>query len=158
MEQKTQWYLLKNPVHFFSLGAGTGLLPKMPGTFGSLLALPLFVPFASLPLPILLAMNAVFFVLGCICCDKTAQVLGGDDPSPVVLDEIVAMFLVLSFTTLSLPHYFIAFLLFRAFDIFKPWPIRECEKKYKGGFGIMFDDFIAAGYTIIIMIGTPLIF
>jgi len=151
MKKKASWALLKNPVHFCSLGAGSGLLPGMPGTYGSLLALFLFLPLTQLPFPVILTINAVLFLIGCLFCDFTARVIGRDDPSQVVFDEIVGMFFVLAFTPVSVTFYLIAFILFRIFDVLKPWPIKGCDKNIKGGFGIMLDDLLAALYTIIIM-------
>jgi phosphatidylglycerophosphatase A len=151
MKQRSYRHLIKNPIHFLSFGLGSGLIPGMPGTYGSFLALFLFLPLAHLNLATLLIINILLFILGCYCCDKTAKALGVDDPSPVVLDEIVAMFFILSFIPLSLVNYILAFVVFRFFDILKPWPVSWCDKNIKGGVGIMVDDIAAAVYSLIVV-------
>ena len=148
MERKSNITLLKNPIHLLSFGFGSGLLPGMPGTYGSFLALFLFLPLAHLSLSTLLILNTILFLIGCYCCDKTAHALGLDDPSPVVLDEIVAMFFILSFIPLSVFNYLLVFAVFRFFDIVKPWPVSWCDRNIKGGVGIMVDDMAAAVYAL----------
>lgn len=150
-KHKSAIHLLKNPVHFLSLGLGSGLLPKMPGTWGSLLALFLFYPFSGLSVPILGIIIALLFFMGIYCCHQTAKVLKKADPSEVVLDEIVAMFFILATVPVSIPLYFFAFVVFRVFDILKPWPIRWCDKNIQAGLGIMLDDMLAAGYSVILI-------
>lgn len=141
--------LFAHPAHFFSLGFGSGLSPVAPGTVGSLLAIPLFLALAHfLPLPALLAVVALSFGLGVWFCDLTGKALGVPDHGGIVWDEIVAMWLILAFTPASGLWYGVAFLLFRLFDIWKPFPIRYFDQHVKGGFGVMLDDLLAAGYAL----------
>ena len=92
---------------------------------------------------------ALLFVIGIPLCTQAGKALGVSDHGSIVWDEIVAMMLVLKFTPASPLGWIIAFVLFRLFDIWKPFPIRQCDAKLKGGFGVMFDDLLAAVYAII---------
>lgn len=141
-------FLWRHPAHLIALGFGSGLAPKAPGTCGTLAALPLFLPLMALPLPGLLALLALFFVLGVWCCDITGRALGVSDHGSMVWDEMVAMWLVLAFTPPSFAGWLAAFLLFRLFDIWKPFPIRQFDARLKGGLGVMFDDLLAALYAL----------
>lgn len=141
--------LLAHPAHFLALGAGTGLAKKAPGTFGTLLGLPLFFLIAPLEFYVQIIIISVLFLIGIYCCDKTGKALGVADHGSIVWDEIVAMMLVLTFTPMQWKCWLVAFLLFRLFDIWKPVPIRQCDAKIKGGLGVMLDDLLAAIYAII---------
>lgn len=144
-------FLLRHPAHYLALGFGSGLLPKAPGTAGSLAAIPLFLLFTSTtppPLPWVLVAVMLLFVLGIWCCDVTGKDLGVADHGSIVWDEMVAMWLILAFIPRTLSSYAAAFVLFRLFDIWKPFPIRQCDASLKGGFGVMFDDLLAAAYAL----------
>jgi phosphatidylglycerophosphatase A len=144
-------FLLRHPAHYLALGFGSGLMPKAPGTAGSLAAIPLFLLFTSTtiaPLSWVLGVVALLFVLGIWCCDVTGKDLGVADHGSIVWDEMVAMWLILALIPRGLSSYAAAFALFRLFDIWKPFPIRQCDARLKGGFGVMFDDLLAAGYTL----------
>ena len=134
-----------------SLGFGSGLAPKAPGTFGTLVGLPLFWLISVLTFYAQLGMTALLFLVGIYCCDKTGKALGVSDHGGIVWDEIVAIMLVLTFTPLQWQWWLIAFLLFRLFDIWKPYPICYFDAKLKNGFGVMFDDLLAAIYAILVM-------
>ena len=142
-------FLLSHPAHFFAMGFGSGLAPKAPGTFGTLLGLPLFWLIADFSLTAQLSIISVLFLIGIYFCDKTGQDLGVADHGSMVWDEIVAMMLVLAFTPPSWLSWLVAFLLFRLFDIWKPFPIRQLDAKLKNGFGVMLDDLLAAIYAIL---------
>lgn len=143
--------LLSHPAHFFALGFGSGLAKKAPGTFGTLVGLPLFWLISTYPVALQLALIAVLFIVGIYLCDKTGKALGVSDHGGIVWDEIVAMMLVLTFTPYQWQWWLAAFLAFRLFDIWKPFPIRLCDKNIKGGLGVMFDDLLAAVYAITIL-------
>ena len=142
-------FLLSHPAHFFSLGFGSGLAPKAPGTFGTIIGLPLFWLISSYGLGVKLAIITAIFIFGIYCCDKTGKALGVADHGAIVWDEIVAMMLVLVFAPLTWLGWLVAFCLFRLFDIWKPFPISYFDAKLKNGFGVMFDDLLAAIYAII---------
>ncbi len=155
MTQPTANFLVSHPAHFIALGFGSGLAPKAPGTFGTLAALPLYwlLLQAGLQLPALLAVIAAGFALGIWACAVAGKNLGVSDHGGIVWDEIVAMWLVLAFTPASWLGWLAAFGLFRFFDILKPWPIRFFDTRLKNGFGVMFDDMLAALYALLIIKG-----
>lgn len=146
-------FLFQHPAHFFGLGFGSGLACKAPGTFGTLVGLPLFWLIAAFTLPIQLVIVSALFLIGIYFCDVTGKALGVSDHGGIVWDEIVAIMLVLTFTPNQWQWWIAAFLLFRLFDIWKPFPIRQCDAKIKGGFGVMFDDLLAAIYAIVSLKG-----
>lgn len=142
--------LLSHPAHFISLGLGSGLAPRAPGTAGTLAAWLLY-PLLRSPISdfVFLALLASFFVAGVIAADRTGRALGVPDHGAIVWDEMVAFWLVLFFTPAGLAWQALAFALFRFFDIVKPPPVRWADARIKGGFGVMLDDLIAAGYAIL---------
>jgi phosphatidylglycerophosphatase A len=146
-------FLLAHPAHFFALGFGSGLAKKAPGTFGTLVAFPLYflIPKShSLGIVVLVAL----FLAGCYVCDKTGKNLGVPDHGAIVWDEIVAMMLLLyCMPTPSWKTWLMAFLLFRLFDIWKPYPISYFDAKFKNGFGVMLDDILAAAYAVNVFAG-----
>jgi phosphatidylglycerophosphatase A len=142
-------FLLQHPAHLFGLGFGAGLAKKAPGTFGTLVGFPLFWLISVYTLPMQLVLIAALFLIGIYFCDATGKALGVADHGSIVWDEIVAMMLVLAATPNQWQWWLAAFLLFRLFDIWKPYPIRQFDAKLKNGFGVMFDDLLAAIYAII---------
>ncbi len=145
-------FMLSHPAHYFSLGFGSGLVPKGPGTAGSLLAIPLFllVP-APTNIAYALAVIALLFLFGVWCCDVTGKALGVSDHGAIVWDEMVALWLILALMPRTALWVILSFALFRLFDIWKPFPIRQCDARLKGGFGVMFDDLLAAGYALAVL-------
>ncbi len=151
--------MLRHPAHVIALGAGAGLVPVAPGTAGTLLAFPIYWALASwYTEPTVLALIALGFVLGVWACGTTGRALGVADDGAMVWDEIVAFALVLVFAPGGWVWQAGAFLLFRLFDILKPPPIRYFDRTLKSGFGVMFDDLLAAGYTLLFLAVFKLIF
>ena len=144
-------FLLAHPAHFFALGFGSGLASKAPGTFGTLVGLPLFWLISSYTLHTQLLIITALFLIGIYFCDKTGKDLGVADHGAIVWDEIVAMMLVLTITPRHWFAWLSAFALFRLFDIWKPFPIRQFDAKLKNGFGVMLDDLLAAIYASLCM-------
>ena len=143
-------FILSHPAHFIAFGGGAGLSPAAPGTVGTLLAFPLFwLLNPHLDLVEFLLLIAVLFFIGVWACSVTGKALGVHDHGGMVWDEIVAFLLVLIFTPDSLIWQAYAFLLFRLFDIFKPQPIRYYDRTLRSGFGVMFDDLLAAFYALL---------
>ena len=126
-------------------------MPAAPGTFGTLLALPLYWLIAPLPPLAYLLLLAALFALGVWACEVTGRSLGVADHGGMVWDEVVAFLLVLFFVPPLLFWQAAAFLVFRVFDIFKPPPIRYYERTFKNGFGVMLDDLVAAFYTLLVL-------
>ena len=131
-----------------------GLCPRAPGTCGSAVAV-LLVPWCFLPLPLLarLLLLACLLVLGTLAAGRAERIIGKDDPGEVVIDELVGQWLVfLPFAGMSIIGLLLGFVLFRLFDIIKPWPIRWSEKRFPGGFGVMLDDLLAGVYAMLILL------
>lgn len=146
-------FLTRHPAHFIALGFGSGLVPIVPGTAGSLVAYPIFfLLFGALALWAQFAVVAVLFALGVWACAIAGHNLGIVDHGAIVWDEVAAMLLVLMFTPFGWAWYLVAFVIFRTMDILKPFPIRLADRKIKNGFGVMFDDLLAAVYSIAILL------
>ena len=141
--------LLLHPLHLLSLGFGTGLVPKMPGTAGTLIGVLLYVPLHYLPWQYYLLVTLLLFVLGIWLCGKTAARLGVHDHPAIVWDEIVGYLITMLLVPYGWGWMLAGFMLFRLFDIWKPWPIRWLDKQVRGGLGIMIDDVLAAIYGLI---------
>ncbi|RPI47652.1 MAG: phosphatidylglycerophosphatase A [Betaproteobacteria bacterium] len=145
-------FVLSRPAHLIAFLGGIGLIRFAPGTFGTLAAFPLhFGISSSLSTYAHLGLIAVLVVIGVWASGRTAHDLGVPDHGGIVFDETVAFLLVLFFTPAERLWQAFAFLLFRLFDIFKPPPIRHFDRTLHGGFGVMFDDLLAAGYTLLLL-------
>jgi phosphatidylglycerophosphatase A len=143
-------FVRRHIAHFIAFGGGVGLSRVAPGTAGTLAAFPLFwvLTYFLDATSFLLAIGAMF-IIGIWACAVTGKALGSHDHGGMVWDEIVAFLLVLVFTPKILIWQAFAFLLFRVFDIIKPPPIRYYDNKLRGGFGVMFDDILAAFYALL---------
>ena len=151
--QPNRDFLFKHPAHLIALGVGAGLMPKAPGTWGTLVALPFYFAASYLGgTAAVLACAVALFVAGIWASAITGRALGIADHGGIVIDEIAAFVLVLAFTPAGFAWLLTAFVLFRAFDIIKPWPIRYFDRTLKGGFGVMFDDFLAAIGAIAVLL------
>ncbi len=134
---------LSNPVHFLALGFGSGLAAKAPGTFGTIAALPVYLLVNQFSLEWYLIITLIAAVIGIYLCDKTAKDMGVHDHGAIVWDEVVGLLITLIAAPAGWIWVVIGFLLFRFFDIVKPWPIKWLDSKISGGFGIMIDDVVA---------------
>lgn len=134
---------------FCRLGVA-GLDPKAPGTWGTAVAC-LLAPYVFLPLSTGLRclLLAVLFVLGALAATRAEQLLERKDPGEVVIDELVGVWLVLlPFPEPGFGLVLAAFVFFRLFDIWKPWPVRQAENWLPGGFGVMIDDVVAGVWAL----------
>ena len=132
---------------------GAGLLPVMPGTWGSLAALPCAWAIRSIWGVAGLAIAAVIvFAVGCWAAGALAKTSGAKDPGAIVIDEVAAQWLVLLPAPLDPLSYAAAFSLFRIFDIWKPWPAGLADRRFPGGLGIMLDDLLAAVYAVLVLL------
>jgi phosphatidylglycerophosphatase A len=136
---------------FIAFGFGSGLSRYAPGTMGTLFAVPFALALKSLPVLGFWLLLAGFFLLGVQICTVSSNRLGRHDPGGIVWDEMVAYWLTIAFLPVSWPWWLAAFVLFRFFDILKPWPIRWVENRFSGGLGIMLDDIVAAVYAMAIL-------
>ena len=143
MSKTTENFRITNPIHFLALGFGSGLLPKAPGTFGTLAAIPLYFLLAPSSVSIYLVSVIVMSIAGIYICGQAAKDAGVHDHGAIVWDEIVGFLITMFMIPLSWKSVIVGFILFRIFDIFKPWPISFIDKNVHGGLGIMLDDIIA---------------
>ena len=145
------WRHLASPVHLLALGFGAGLAPFAPGTFGSVVGLGVALALAPLAIGLNVAAVVIAVVAGVWICGESARRLGVHDHPAIVWDEVAGMMI----TMLAAPAAWwgapLAFVLFRAFDIAKPWPIREIDHGMPGGLGIMLDDVLAGIFAALVL-------
>lgn len=139
----------RNPLHFIAFGFGSGAAPVAPGTFGTLVGMLLFLLLQHLHWVSYLLVVLVAFVVGIQICGKTAKDIGVHDHGGIVWDEIVGYWVTMIAAPTGWLWVLVGFVLFRLFDIFKPWPIAKADKTVSGGFGIMLDDLLAGIYASI---------
>jgi phosphatidylglycerophosphatase A len=135
--------LLCSPTLLLAFGFGSGLSPKAPGTIGTIAAIPLWWLLAQLPLASYLIVVLVSAIIGIYICGAAAKTLGVHDHGGIVWDEFVGFWIAMAALPVTWTSLILGFVLFRFFDIVKPWPISWLDKKVSGGFGIMIDDVIA---------------
>ncbi|MGQ3888840.1 phosphatidylglycerophosphatase A family protein [Legionella sp. CNM-1927-20] len=134
----------QDPVYFVAFGFGSGLLPIAPGTWGTLAAIPVYLLINTYSLPIYLFITFLFFILGIYVSGKVANDLGVHDYSGIVWDEVVGYLLTMAGAPIGFFWMLSGFILFRLFDIWKPFPILLIDKQVQGGLGVMLDDILAA--------------
>lgn len=142
--------MLANPANFLALGAGSGLAPFAPGTFGTIAAIPLAVLMPN-NLAIYTLVIVVLFIAGVWLCDSCANNLGVHDHPAIVFDEWVGYLITMIAVPRSIWFLALGFALFRLFDVLKPWPIGMADKRVSGGLGIMVDDVIAGVFAAVSM-------
>jgi phosphatidylglycerophosphatase A len=152
-------FLFRHPAHFMACGCGSGLSPFAPGTAGTAFAWATYGALRHLfPGDLNFAVFLlVMFVLGVQACHTTGRHLGVIDHGAIVWDEIVPFWTVLMLTPAGLLWQTGAFLLFRGFDIIKPAPADYFDEQVHNGFGVMMDDVIAAGYTVLALAGVKVV-
>lgn len=139
--------ILSDPILFLAFGFGSGLAKKAPGTMGTLAAIPVYWLFAQTGLLVYSALTVIATVAGIWICDIAAKKLGEHDFGGIVWDEIAGYLITLWLVPFSWQAVVLGFLLFRIFDILKPWPIRWIDRKVQGGLGIMLDDVLAGVFA-----------
>ena len=140
-------FLFADYSHFLALGFGSGLAPRAPGTVGTIAAIPLWLLLATQSFLTQIALIAIAFLFGIYLCRKTADALGVHDHGAIVWDEFVGLWLTLALLPAGWLWIVGGFLLFRFFDIVKPWPIAYLDRHIDGGMGIMIDDVVAAVFA-----------
>jgi len=144
-------FLFQHPAHFLALGFGAGLSPVAPGTFGTLVAIPIALLLrAYADDAAFVAVTAVLLLVGGWASQVTGKALGVPDHGSIVIDEVAAFLLVLFFAGTTPLRIAIAFALFRFFDIVKPPPIRQLDAALKNGVGVMLDDVVAALFALVV--------
>ena len=142
-----------NPIHLLAFGFGSGAAPKAPGTWGTLAAVLIYWPLSQLSPEHYLLMLLVTSVMGIYICGQTARDLGVHDHGSIVWDEFVGFWITMFAAPVGWGWVVVGFVLFRFFDIIKPWPISWIDKKITGGFGIMLDDVIAGVMAAVVLQG-----
>ena len=142
---------LKHPIHLFALGFGTGCVPGIPGTAGTLVGVIFYLSLRDVNLNLYILIVTILFIIGIWLCGKTADSFSVHDHSAIVWDEIVGYLITMIAAPPGWAWILAGFILFRLFDITKPWPIRWADQKIGGGFGIMLDDVIAGIYGLVIL-------
>jgi len=137
---KSVW---RNPVHFAAFGFGSGAAPVAPGTFGTALAVLIYLVLPGMTWPMYVLFLLTTFAVGVWLCGKTANDIGMHDHGGIVWDEFVGYWITMFLAPPGWLWMLIGFVLFRIFDIVKPWPIRWLDKNVSGGFGVMIDDVLA---------------
>jgi len=137
---------------WISLGFGSGLAPKAPGTFGTLVGIPFVLLFADLDIVWYSLITVLFFILGVWASQVYSDHLGVHDHGSIVWDEVVGYMITMAVVPADWVWLLLGFIFFRLFDIWKPWPIRLLDKHVHGGFGIMIDDVLAGVYAAVILI------
>ncbi|MCG8693671.1 MAG: phosphatidylglycerophosphatase A [Minwuiales bacterium] len=141
-----------HPAHLIATFGGAGLIKPAPGTWGSLAALPFAWVLLAAGGPAALVLAAILlFAAGCWATAVYIDAVGGDDPQTVVVDEVVGQWLTLAVVLPDIKLFVAGFVLFRLFDIVKPWPIRTIERRTPGAFGVMLDDVLAAVYAAVFL-------
>ncbi len=147
-----------HPVAFIATWFGSGLLPKIPGTWGSITSLPFaWVIDHHLGKPGLAIATFFVFVLGVWISKIFIQRFGKEDPQAIVIDEVAGQWLVLLAVPTERFYYATGFVLFRFFDIVKPWPANWADRHIKGGLGVMLDDILVTPYAIAVLYGVMFI-
>ncbi|OFE12677.1 phosphatidylglycerophosphatase [Pseudohongiella acticola] len=140
---KTPASVWRNPVHFLAFGLGSGAAPRAPGTFGTVAAVVIYLLLPPMGAGVYLLFLALSFVVGVWLCGRTAEDIGVHDHGGIVWDEFVGLWLTMFLAPPGWVWLALGFLLFRVFDVLKPWPIDWCDKYVEGGLGIMIDDVLA---------------
>jgi len=139
--------ILRNPIHLLAFGFGSGLAPKAPGTAGTLAAVPLYLLLNQLPLNAYLLLLIVAFGFGIWLCEASSRALGVHDHGGIVWDEFVGYWITMVAAPPGWQWVVVGFLLFRLFDILKPFPINWLDRRIGGGLGIMLDDAVAGTFA-----------
>ena len=140
-----------NPIYFLAFGFGSGLFHRAPGTFGTIAAIPFYLMLAELDPLLYAGVVAVALIAGIFICGWVALDMKAKDPSAIVLDEFVGLWIALFMIPTGWYWLLAGFLLFRFFDILKPWPVSFFDQKLAGGLGIMMDDVAAGLYSLLLL-------
>lgn len=139
----------RNPLYFIAFGFGSGAAPFAPGTFGTLAAIPFYYLLRLLPLYGYLIFLVAFIVFSSWLCDKISRATHTNDHPGMCIDEFAGFFVTMIAAPPGFTWIVLGFLLFRFFDIYKPWPIRYVDEHIHGGFGMVFDDVLAGLYALL---------
>ena len=139
-------------IRIAATGLGSGLSPLAPGTAGTLVGIPVYMVFSRFPWPLYLLSVIAFSLFAVYVSQEAERIYNEKDPGRIVIDEIVGFQVTMFLIAPTVWHIFWGFVIFRIFDIIKPFPIRLCERKFPGGYGVVGDDIIAGIYANIILL------
>lgn len=140
-----------SPTHFLAFGFGSGLSPIAPGTMGTIAVIPIYLFMQNLNLLPYIILTAIISIVGIWICGASSKMLGVHDHGGIVWDEFAGYLITMIAAPSGWLWVIIGFVLFRIFDIWKPWPIHVVDKHVSGGFGIMLDDIIAGIFAGIVL-------
>lgn len=149
--QLTAKQILTDPILFLAFGFGSGLAKKMPGTFGTVAAIPLYLLLLQTSSQGYWLATLLSVLLGIYICDQAAKKLQVHDFGGIVWDEIAGFLITMIGLPFSWQTLLAGFVLFRLFDIVKPWPIRWLDQQVQGGLGIMLDDVLAGVFSALLL-------
>jgi len=141
----------QDPVYFVAFGLGSGMMPIAPGTFGTLMAIPFYLLLQSLPLIAYLIFTLGFIVFSSWISDRVSREIKVHDHPGMCIDEFAGFFVTMIHAPLGWQWIVLGFLLFRLFDIWKPWPIHVLDEKIHGGFGMVLDDIVAGVFAMVVI-------
>lgn len=150
-KNSTPQSIWENPIHFITFGFGSGAMPYAPGTFGTLASIPFYLLFAHLGWPLYLLVTIIIAAAGVYLCGRTCEEIGVHDHPGVVFDEFVGFFVTMLFAPQGWIWVILGFILFRIFDIWKPFPIKWIDHQVHGGLGVVLDDVLAGIYALIVL-------
>lgn len=150
-QQELNKAVISSPVHLLAFGFGSGLSPLAPGTFGTLAAVLLYLPMQYLDVFSYCVVVALVCVAGIWICGRSSEMLGVHDHGGIVWDEFAGYFITMIAAPVGWQWIVVGFVLFRVFDILKPWPIKWIDTKVEGGLGIMLDDILAGFISLVIL-------
>ena len=136
---------------FFATGFGVGYSPVAPGTMGTLLAIPIYLFLSRIPFPLYELTLVAFFFLSSWISENAQKYFGKQDDQRIVIDEVMGLLVTMLWVPKTIVFIILGFFLFRFFDILKPFPIRHLERRWEGGYGVVFDDVLAGIYANIIL-------
>jgi phosphatidylglycerophosphatase A len=140
-----------NALYYAAFGFGSGFAKKAPGTVGTVMGIPVYLLTSAGGFPVYVVLTLLFSLLGVYICGETAKALGVHDHPGIVWDEIVGFMVTMLLVPFSWSAVLVGFILFRFFDIIKPWPISYIDKHVSGGLGIMLDDILAGLFSALIL-------
>lgn len=141
----------QNPLHFIAFGFGSGAMPFAPGTFGTLMAVPFYLVLSLLPPSIYLFLVVLITLASMWLCEVVSKEIHVHDHPGMCLDEIVGYLITMCYAPTGWPWMVLGFILFRIFDIWKPWPINYVDQNVGGGIGIILDDVLAGFASLIVL-------
>lgn len=141
----------QDPIYFIAFGFGSGAIPFAPGTFGTLMAIPFYLCLQALPFIYYLAFVILFAIFSSWICERVSREIHEHDHPGMCLDEFAGFFVTMINAPHGWPWIILGFLLFRVFDIWKPWPIRYLDEHVHGGLGMVLDDIVAGIFAMLVI-------